>query len=238
MPIAPCRYADWTTYNGLQLSRLPDETAYLFQTAHKAFDADGAPNAYHPDNIGLDNTANAGWPNSTWWPDVLVPDPADLSKPYVQPDGPFAGFFIARTTLSDASLPETDIRKYVDATTVPYLVFPGAFSAMRGTGFIGDLGFAINRATGDSSAFIVADKGPTNADLGEMSIALAEALGGRNVNPRNGAGAPRGEILYILFPRSVQQRAKPWPLDAASLDAKARALLEAAGGIDAALACR
>ena len=61
---ADCAYGAWIAYNGLPLSRLAD-TAYLFQTAHKAFDADGAPNAYHPDNIGLDNTANAGWPKRT-----------------------------------------------------------------------------------------------------------------------------------------------------------------------------
>ena len=233
-----CAYAPWTSYNGLPLSRLPDETAYLFQTAHKAYDADGAPNAYHPDNSGLDDNANAGWPNTAWWPSVLVPDPGDPSTPYLQPDGPFAGYFVAQTTLSDPDLPETDPRKYVDASTVPYLVFPGSFAAMTGTGRFGDLGVAVNRATGNSSAFIVADQGPASADLGEMSVALAEALGGSNVNPRNGAGGPDGEILYIVCPRSAEQRDRAWPLDAASLDAQAQALLAAAGGAEAALACR
>ena len=32
-------------------------------------------------------------------------------------------------------------------------------------------------------AAVVADIGPSNAKLGEMSIALAEKLGGKNVNP-------------------------------------------------------
>ena len=233
-----CSYTAWTDYRGVALSRLPDGSAYLFQTAHKSYDADGAPDAYHPDGTGLDDNRNAGWPGTNWWPAVLVPDPANPSVPYVQPDGPFAGYFVARTTLTDSSRPDTDPAKYVDATTVPYLVFPGAFFGMSGTGRYGDLGVAFNRATGQSSPFVVADQGPTSAPLGEMSLALANALGGRDVDPRSGAGGPEGEILYVVFPNSVERRATPWPLDAAALDARSRALLAGAGGEAPALACR
>jgi len=35
-----------------------------------SIDADGAPNAYHPDNIGLDDLKNAGYPNTSWWKNI------------------------------------------------------------------------------------------------------------------------------------------------------------------------
>ena len=35
-----------------------------------------------------------------------------------------------------------------------------------------------------------------------MSIALAQALGGQNPNPRTGAGKPDGKIAYVVFPKA------------------------------------
>ncbi|HYV88670.1 MAG TPA: hypothetical protein VFA91_08835, partial [Candidatus Polarisedimenticolia bacterium] len=64
-----CRYGDWTSYAGVSLSRLPDKSAYLYQTSNAAIDADGAPNAYNPDNSGLDYNANAGLPDG--WANVV-----------------------------------------------------------------------------------------------------------------------------------------------------------------------
>jgi hypothetical protein len=58
------------------------------------------------------------------------------------------------------------------------------------------------RDNGQESAAIVADVGPRNDPLGEVSIRLAENLGGHNVNPRNGAGMPTGRFAYVVFPRS------------------------------------
>jgi len=72
--------------------------------------------------------------------------------------------------------------------------------------------------------------------LGEVSIALAEKLGGRNVNPRNAAGAPQGEILYIVFPFS--SRTHGWPLSVNEIERQANILLGEAGGIDSILACK
>ena len=85
--------------------------------------------------------------------------------------------------------------------------FP-AFHQKAGTGTLGDLGYAVNLDNGKTSAFIVAEVGPSDAKL-EMSIALAQALGGQNPNPRTGAGKPDGKIAYVVFPKS---RANPaWP---------------------------
>src|SRR5690242_1677796 len=64
-------------FRGTQIFRLPDNSAYMYETTHTAADADGAPNAYHPGDlnkncrrdthIGLDCLANAGYPRASWW---------------------------------------------------------------------------------------------------------------------------------------------------------------------------
>jgi hypothetical protein len=118
----------------------------------------------------------------------------------------------------------------------PYLVFPGGFYRESGTGLLGDLGVAVNLTTGRSSAFVVADFGPGSARLGEVSIALAEGLGGTNVNPRNGSGMPTGEMMYVVFPYS--SRTHHWPLARREIDIHANELLTAVGGIESLTTCR
>ena len=108
----------------------------MFATTHAQVDADGAPNAYHPDDVGLncktgtgfkglDCPANGGYPNGDWWPSAIVPDPKNKKKGYVQPDGEFKGFFVSQTSLRDGARSDLDPAKYVNAAAVPYLVFPG-----------------------------------------------------------------------------------------------------------------
>lgn len=200
-----------------------------------AVNADGAPNAYHPSDIGLDYLANAGYPNSDWWQDVLVVSQTDPQKAYVQPSGEHQGYFLSKTSLQDKSKSKTDTQRYVDARKIPYFVFPGNFYTMQGTGRLGDLGFAINRATGDKSAFVVADVGPKKASLGEISIALAESLGGVNVDPRTGSGAPRGDILYVIFPYTTDRLS--WPLTEEDIQLYAGRLLSSVGGVSSVLTC-
>lgn len=156
---------------------------------------------------------------------------------YVQPaSSAYAGFFVSQTTLVDGTKSKTDIARYVDSRNVPYLVFPGKFYSIVGTGSMGDFGYAINVATGKSSPFVVAEVGPSNATLGEMSIALATALGGTSPNPRTGAGIPQGKTVYVVFPRS---RAEPsWPLANAKIDARVEALLQTVGGQEALADCQ
>src|SRR5215472_16901373 len=84
----------WTSYNGVPLVHLSGTRSYAYRIDSMAIDADGVPNAYHPQDRGLDSLANAGYPNGDW-PSVLVTDPDDSSRPYVQPSGEFAGYFLA-----------------------------------------------------------------------------------------------------------------------------------------------
>jgi hypothetical protein len=245
---ASCSFIPWSTYLGSKLLRLPRRSPYAFATEKVKVDADGAPNAYHPDDVGLDCAkgsgfkgldcpANAGYPRTAWWPSVLVPDPADPKQAFVQPPpGEFAGYFVSQTSLKDQTKAATDPAKYVDARTVPYLVLPGNFYKMKGTGGLGDIGFAVNVANGKAAGFVIAEVGPPAAPLGEMSIALAAALGGSHPNPRTGSGAPSGKILYVVFPGS---RAAPaWPKSSDGLASESSDLLNAIGGVEALTSCR
>lgn len=231
-----CHFSVWKDYHHTKLLLNESTSAYLFVTNHMAVDADGAPNAYHPEDNGLDFLANAGYPDKQWWRDVLVVDPNDPSRAYIQSSGEFAGYFVSKTALQDPSKSITDSARYVDARHIPYLVFPGSFYKMKGTGRLGDLGFAINLTSGEKSPFVVADIGPASAPLGEVSIALAEGLGGHDVNPKNSAGAPLGTTLYVVFPNSSRQY--PWPQSIDAIAQHANSLLDTIGGEDSVLMCK
>ena len=109
---AECMYEKWIIYVGDELFISSDSEYYSFQTDYVAIDADGAPNAYHPNNIGLDYLANAGYPNTTWWSSVIVEDPEDPSVGFIQPDGEFAGYFVSKTALIDRKIEEIDVVKH------------------------------------------------------------------------------------------------------------------------------
>ncbi len=99
-----CKSVCPSEYNRTLLLNKKSGTAYMYKTDHVRIDADGAPNAYHPDDIkkhrnkfhrfkGLDNPDNAGYPGNSWWSSILVPDPNNIDEPYIQQSGPFKGFF-------------------------------------------------------------------------------------------------------------------------------------------------
>lgn len=221
------RAIDWFDYEGVTIRKLGPDGAYTYQTSHVALDADGSPRAYRPDDRGLDANANAGFPHKGWR-SVLAIDPDDPSKPYIQTEGGAAGCFVSKTSLRSHRLKDTDPAAYVDAERFPYVVFPGDFYAVAGTGRYGDL--AVARVVGQEQAVaaIVADGGPSKAPLGEISLALATALGGKHPNPRTGAGAPRGLFEYVIFPGSAGK--PPWPRTLDDINAAAEARLRVLGG--------
>lgn len=209
--------------------------AWQVQVDHLRIDADGAPNAYHPDNTpGLDHPGNAGWSNDPskrkqWWPSVLMADPSDpaepahLKRPYIQSDGEFAGFFVSQTALVDGTKAQTDVQRYLDARKVPYVVMPRAVHAAKGTGTLGDLAAVRCLSNGRVCAAVVGDIGPDDHGMGEVSIALAEALSGNKVNARNGSGQADGPYQIVVFPGS---RFKPaWPVDAEQVEARVAELM-------------
>ncbi|GAA0326167.1 hypothetical protein GCM10009087_40600 [Sphingomonas oligophenolica] len=232
-------------FRGTQILRQANNLAYAFETSHAAADADGAPNAYHPADkgkncrrdahIGLDCLGNAGYPDLSWWSDVLVPDPNDPQHAFVQPTGPTKGFFVAQTALRNPNGDKYDPATYVDATRFAFIVNPTGFEKLPHVGRVGDVGFATHLASGRSSAFIIGDAGGgSDAQLGESSIALFEALGFPGANPRTGANLPRDTIQYIVFPNSRRPGSAIWPRAAGDIRQQAENLIGTTPGIHAA----
>ena len=222
------RFAPWTEYLGLPLVRHVSG-AYSYTTDHVALDADGSLFAYHPGNTGRDDLAFASWPSGDEdWRSILVADPAQPERPYVQSSGPAEGYFLSMTTLQALDGSSTDPATYVDSEATPYLVFPGDFLRIEGVGGFGDLAMVRNLFNARESWAIVADQAPASHRLGEISIRLAETLGGVNVNPRNGEGLAAGPVQYVVFPNSRLD--PPWPQTAEALGRTAHRLLEKIGG--------
>ena len=117
---------------------LPDTSAFFF-SAGMTIDADGSPNAYSPDNTGLDDLVNAGAPGH--WDGVIQDEKGD---PIIQgPEDPFPGFFVSCTSLVDRSKKRSDPTRYVDASKIPYVVLPGGLA--RDTGArLGDFAVVVN----------------------------------------------------------------------------------------------
>jgi glycosyl hydrolase group 75 (putative chitosanase) len=167
----------------------PGSDAFFFVSG-MTIDADGAPNAYHPDNSGLDDIANAGAPGH--W-DGIITDRS--GEPLVQGhDDPFPGYYVSCTSLSDRTKARTDPARYVDASKIPYIVLPRDV-AQQGGAQLGDFAVVVNLRNGKSSYAIFADVGT----LGEGSIALADNLG---IWSDARQGGRRGGILYLVFPGS------------------------------------
>ena len=202
---------------------LPGNTAFFYE-AGMTIDADGAPNAYHPDNTGLDDLANAGAPGS--WEGLAKNGDGE---PFVQgPNDPFPGYYVSATALADRSKPANDPMRYVDASRIPYIVLPGGMARQMGAR-PGDFSIVLNLRNGKSSYAIFGDVGPFDR-IGEGSMALAENLGIRS-DARNG-GARRG-ILYLVFPGSGDGR----PRTIEEINSEAEKWFQAWGGSIQLTAC-
>jgi hypothetical protein len=200
--------------------RLPGSSAFFFE-AGMTIDADGAPNAYNPENSGLDDLANAGEPGH-WAGFVSDAD----GNPYIQgPDDPFPGYYVSCTSLSDREKKVSDPAKYVDATKIPYVVLPPQVAA-EGGARLGDFALVLNLRNGRSAYAIFADMGT----MGEGSVALAERLG-ISSDARRG-GTAQG-VRYIVFPGSGN--ARPRPLE--EINALANQLFQDWGGMEQVSAC-
>lgn len=202
--------------------RLPGSKALFFE-AGMAIDADGAPNAYHPKNFGIDHNANGGYPpkpgKKPWG---IVVDAA--GKPFVQgSNDPFPGYFISPTSLADRTKSPSDPRRYVDSTRVPYVALPKVFKEQFLNVQLGDFAAVINGRNRRLSFAIFADIGPPYK-LGEGSVALAKALDIPS-SPKHGGVA--SDVVYILFPGSGNGQ----PRSLATIDTQGRTHFEVWGGM-------
>jgi Fungal chitosanase of glycosyl hydrolase group 75 len=207
----------------IPIGRVAGSSAFFYESG-MTIDADGAPNAYHPDNTGLDDLANAGTPGR--W-EGLAKD-AD-GEPIIQgPNDPFPGYYVSATALADRSKPFNDPTRYVDASKIPFVVLPGGMARQLGAR-PGDFAAVFNQRNGKGSFAIFGDVGPYDR-IGEGSVALAENLGIRS-DARNG-GARRG-ILYLVFPGSGNGR----PRTIEEINTEGQRLLQAWEGSIPPVAC-
>lgn len=205
-----------------------DSSAFFF-TAGMTVNADGAPNAYHPDKSrGLDFLANAGQPGN-WW--ALATDTNTPSgTPLIQTAGAFAGYYVSHTSLCDGPKADGDVTKYVDARQVPYIVLPPRL-LREGMAQLGDLAAVYNARNGRLEFAVVADRGPRDG-IGEGSIALAASLGIGSDLRGHGAGQD-GDVVYLLFPGTATK--PPWPRPIDGIRRDAAAAFNAWGGLPALL---
>lgn len=182
-----------------------------------AIDADGAPDAYGPprfegdlDGSGTDTLKHAGYPDNSHnhipddWRDILVADEGD--RPVVNGDG----FFISKTSLHDETVDDLVPGKFVDASRVSYIVMP-KFWIDHLNVRLGDLCLLWHARLKIRAVAIVADTCPVDEPLGEMSIAAARKIGGRNVSPLTGVELPNnGTVHCYIFKDSRPELV--WPI--------------------------
>jgi len=191
------------TVDGVPVKQLDGDSAFFWSHSLQV-DADGAPNAYSPNDKGIDYLANAGHPGN-WW--GIATDSG--GRPYVQgsyPKGshaPCPGFYVSTTSLEDRAYRSSDTRHYANAVELNFIVLPLS-SAIRETGaHLGDIAFVYNTNNNKHAFAVYGDEGPGNK-IGEGSVALHQALGS---NPYNSAGTRvvRGidsGVVVVVFPGS------------------------------------
>lgn len=217
----------------IELSRIGYSTIYTLQEDKSAYfygagmmiDADGAYKAYHPDKVsGLDYLANGGKPGN-WWA-LVTDDGKPTGNPVIQKEGdPAPGFYISTTSLQDKTKAATDPLRYVDSSSIPYIVLPG--NARFGAN-LSDLCIVYNPKNKKLCGGVFADTGPRN-QIGEASIAMANGVGVPG-NPKNG-GQAHG-LIYVVFPGS----SAGWPLSNDDIQQKANDIFSTWGGLDRLLA--
>lgn len=181
-------------------------------------DADGSPHAYSPDGSppGLDYLANAG-STGDWW-GIVTQNGEEDGEPVIQgADDPAPGFYVSCTSLQDTTVDFRSPAAWVDSETIPFIVLPGGHEF---GGHMGDVATVVRLDTGVYCHAIAADVGPSD-QIGEGSIALADALG-INSSPKNG-GVDSG-IGFLFYPGSGTGR----PLTVDEINALADPLFQQA----------
>lgn len=218
---------------------------------------DGAPDSYHPDDIGITHICNGVSIGSacTWKPQCLpefrqakaegFKGPQKIcffamatdarGVPIIQgPDDPKPGYFVSTTALHQPGANVRTPQAQLDSNTVPFAVIPGSWQTSKKPGpQLGDVGVAYRRSTGQTAFFVIGDTGPRNK-LGEGSVALHQALGNDPFVMRFGVRRARQgiggrDVVYLMFPKTAQPGQH---LDEASIRRMAEAPLEKFGGVE------
>ncbi len=220
----------------------PDKKAYRLSDGTVIFlgrmtiDADGHPQAYAPNNRGLDYTGNGGVPGNWWAIATMEARCPRKGTPVVRNLGsPPVPYYVSMTSMTNPAITGKDKcrtqENYVHSGEIPFVALPSRVSK-----------FNINQNKGavvtvydtrpDKQKIahaLMADQGPPNG-YGEGSIALANDLSIPS-NPKTGGLASR-DLLYIVHPEM-----SGFPGSAAVVRETGQSVFEKWGGKDRMQAC-
>ncbi len=263
---AACELKQELTFQHEEIGAIPifrnGKTRALAFSSQMQVNTDGAPDSYHPDDIGITHICNgvAVGPSCKWKAScsaefnqakaegfrgptkicffAMATMPNGL--PILQgPSDPKPGYFVSTTALKQPGQNAATPRAQLDSNQVPFAVIPKSWHQAGNPGpKLGDFGVAYRKSTEALEFFVVGDLGP-NRKLGEGSVALHQALGNdpfvmRFGKRRAAKGVGGRDILYIMFPGTAQPDRK---LDASSIKEVAGKLLEDFGGKERLVAC-
>jgi hypothetical protein len=240
----------------VNIFRDPQSTAIAFASQMQV-NTDGAPDSYHPDDIGITHICNgvSVGQNCTWKASCLTDFKQAKAEHFKGPtkicffamvsDGqgvpliqgetdPKPGYFVSTTALHQPGENVRSQQAQLDSNTVPFAVIPGKWQSRGAPGpKLGDMGVAYRQSNGKSAFFVIGDTGPGNK-LGEGSVALHKALGNDPFMMRFGVNRARKGIgdrdaIYLLFPNSTPTSQK---FDTTTIDRIAGEKLQAFGGIE------
>ncbi len=214
-------------------------TQPLFFRSKMSCDVDGSPNAYNAtnDDLALDILESAEGKRAGGAPDgaITVQPSEDIvvyvdGAPYVQPDGPFKGFFVSKTSLENPLLPETSPLRYLDARTTQYVVLP---ETMVPEATLGDLIAVYDPDTHKVAFAIYGDIGP-QTESGEASLATIKRLGLNCVDGKDSPCEARNDILFVVFPNTAGElpAIASWPYPQAAIDRLGDIEFSKWGGLD------
>jgi hypothetical protein len=240
----------------VQVFRDPGSKAIGFASQMQV-NTDGAPDSYHPDDIGITHICNGvSVGRSCTWKAQCLPafrqakaehfkGPTKIcffamttdahGVPMIQGNAdPKPGYFVSTTALKQPGENVRTPQGQLDSNIVPFAVIPGTWQRSGSPGpKLGDFGIAYRRSNGKSAFFVIGDTGPKNK-LGEGSVALHQALGNDPFVQRFGVRRARKgiggrDVVYLLFPNSAQPGLK---FDTANIDRLAGEQLNKFGGIE------
>ena len=183
------------------LKGLPEEAFFTIGPA--VGDWDGDPMAYgdkrkHPEIAPHDKLGNAGH-SGNWWGVVTntrKKNGTPIEQSGVGPAQPYKNYMISATKLVDIRYPEDDIRRWTDATTVPYVALPNSRSSMGKIGLkTGCYCLIVDLQTMKYCFGVYADSKAAKARMGEVSKRALDLIG----NPK-----ADGSLFILVFPKSGQ----------------------------------